>query len=350
MREISRVRIFCLGMVAASLSACAQPYDAKPNFFEDGYAESVQRSQPGVAANGRPVVTVAKGDTLYSIARRNDSSVQQLASVNKLKSPYALAVGQRIVLPGKVTAEATAPRERVNERVHVVRRSETLYRIAVNNNTSVATLSALNGISAPYALAVGQQVKLPATGAHSSEIQTATGAIAPPPGQVNRTSTNTARRVAPPPKSKKVATARPSNERRLPLSAPPRRSSNSKFIWPVEGRVISRFGGKATGLRNDGINIKTDAGAPVRAANAGIVTYAGNELRGYGNLLLVKHDDGYITAYAHNSELLVKKGARVNKGQVIASVGQTGSVTEPQLHFEIRRGAKAINPEKYLGK
>ncbi len=99
-----------------------------------------------------------------------------------------------------------------------------------------------------------------------------------------------------------------------------------------------------------GINIKTDAGAPVRAASEGIVTYAGNELRGYGNLLLVKHPDGYITAYAHNSELLVKKGAKVHKGQVIAAVGETGSVTEPQLHFEIRKGSKAMNPEKYLGK
>ena len=343
MRVLGRVRIFCLGMVAASLSACAQPYDSKPNFFHDGYAESSQRARASVDATGRPVVFVRKGDTLYGIARQHNSSIGELARINRLNRPYSLAVGQRLVLPGQA-APAPAAAAKPTSRVHLVRRNETLYRISVHNGTTVAALAELNGIRAPYELAVGQRIRLP-----GDTVQTATGAIAPPPGQSRRAAVPSSRKSATA-KTETALLAPPKRASHRPMSAPPRYSSNSKFIWPVEGRVISRFGGKATGLRNDGINIKTDAGAPVRAASAGIVTYAGNELRGYGNLLLVKHAGGYITAYAHNSELLVEKGAKVNKGQVIASVGQTGNVTEPQLHFEIRHGSKAINPEKYLGK
>ncbi len=341
MRVLSRVRIFCLGMVAVALSACAQSPGSKPFFFQDGYSESSARARASNNTGGDAVI-VNKGDTLYSIARRTGTSVKHLASANRLRRPYTLEVGQRLVVPARQTAMA-APPPPAAQKIHVVRRDETLYRISVNNGTSVATLASLNGIRPPYDLAVGQQIRLPGQRGTS----TATGAIAPPPGHLRSKppETKSVRRQ----ETRQAALSEPPRTRRSTLRAPPR-TTNSRFIWPVEGRVISRFGGKATGLRNDGINIKTDEGAPVRAANSGIVTYAGNELRGYGNLLLLKHSDGYITAYAHNSELLVEKGARVNKGQVIASVGRTGNVNEPQLHFEIRRGSKAIDPEKYLGK
>jgi len=101
-------------------------------------------------------------------------------------------------------------------------------------------------------------------------------------------------------------------------------------------------------LQNDGINILARKGTPVRAAQNGVVAYAGNELRGFGNLLLVKHEGGWITAYAHNSELLVRTGQKVRRGQMISRVGSTGSVDKPQLHFELRRGNQAVNPERYL--
>jgi hypothetical protein len=120
------------------------------------------------------------------------------------------------------------------------------------------------------------------------------------------------------------------------------------FYWPVKGSVISKFGPKKGGLYNDGINISAKAGAPIKAADGGEVVYAGNELRGYGNMLLIKHNNGYLTAYAHMDDFLVKKGDIITKGQVIAHVGQTGHVTSPQLHFSIRQGRKAIDPEKYL--
>lgn len=123
----------------------------------------------------------------------------------------------------------------------------------------------------------------------------------------------------------------------------------ASFAWPVRGRVISGFGSRANGQRNDGINIAADAGAPVRAAADGTVTYAGSELKGYGNLVLIRHPQGYVTAYAHNSRLAVEKGDKVRRGDVIAYVGATGGVDSPQLHFEIRKGVKPVDPKRYLG-
>lgn len=117
----------------------------------------------------------------------------------------------------------------------------------------------------------------------------------------------------------------------------------------MQGRVIGSFGLSQAGKRNDGVNIAAPVGTPVRAAADGEVVYRGSELEGYGNLLLIKHEDGFVTAYAHNDAMLVKKGDRVRKGQVIAKVGQTGSASEPQLHFEIRQNLKAIDPVALMG-
>lgn len=121
-----------------------------------------------------------------------------------------------------------------------------------------------------------------------------------------------------------------------------------KFLWPVNGRVISPFGQTVGGGRNDGINISAKVGTPVHAADAGTVTYVGNELRGYGNLVLIQHDNGYVTAYAHAERIDVQRGDRVARGQVIGSTGETGDVTEPQLHFELRLGTRPVDPAPYL--
>jgi murein DD-endopeptidase MepM/ murein hydrolase activator NlpD len=121
-----------------------------------------------------------------------------------------------------------------------------------------------------------------------------------------------------------------------------------QFRWPVRGRVISGFGPIPNGQQNDGINLAVPEGTQVRAAEDGVVAYSGNELKGYGNLVLVRHSDGYVTAYAHASELMVKRGDNVKRGQVIAKSGATGSVNAPQLHFEIRKGSSPVDPTKYL--
>lgn len=123
-------------------------------------------------------------------------------------------------------------------------------------------------------------------------------------------------------------------------------SVSGDFRWPARGRVIAGFGANGG---NEGINIAVPEGTPVKATEAGTVTYAGSEVKGYGNLVLIKHENGYVSAYAHNGSLNVKRGEQVKRGHVIATSGQTGNVTSPQLHFEIRKGAQPVDPMKYLG-
>jgi murein DD-endopeptidase MepM/ murein hydrolase activator NlpD len=123
-------------------------------------------------------------------------------------------------------------------------------------------------------------------------------------------------------------------------------SVSGDFRWPARGRVIAGFGANGG---NEGINIAVPEGTPVKATEAGTVTYAGSEVKGYGNLVLIKHENGYVSAYAHNGSLSVKRGEQVKRGQVIATSGQSGNVTSPQLHFEIRKGAQPVDPLKYLG-
>ena len=134
--------------------------------------------------------------------------------------------------------------------------------------------------------------------------------------------------------------------RPAPAPAPPPPAGG--FIWPAEGRVLSSFGSKEGGLHNDGINIAVPEGTPVRAAQSGVVAYVGNELKGYGNLVLVRHADGWMTAYAHNGKILAKRGDKVVKGQTIALSGQSGSVSTPQIHFEVRKGTKPVDPKRIV--
>ncbi len=129
----------------------------------------------------------------------------------------------------------------------------------------------------------------------------------------------------------------------------PAAHGNGKFLWPVNGKIILPFGAMGGGQKNDGINIAAPLGTPVHAADTGVVVYAGNELRGFGNLLLIRHDNGWVSAYAHCDALLVKRGDTVKRGQVIARVGQSGSANAPQLHFELRKGAEAVDPIAQLG-
>lgn len=152
-------------------------------------------------------------------------------------------------------------------------------------------------------------------------------------------------------KPKQLAAIEPSKpvpDSPVPGSQPDDFTATNKFIWPVTGRVISSFGERNGGYANDGINIEVAEGTPVKASDHGVVIYSGNELAGFGNLLLVKHSNGFVTAYAHNSRLLVKKGSKVRQGQVIAHAGKSGDVSKPQVHFEIRRGDKPVDPKRYI--
>jgi murein DD-endopeptidase MepM/ murein hydrolase activator NlpD len=148
------------------------------------------------------------------------------------------------------------------------------------------------------------------------------------------------------PESQQAAVVTPSDE--TPAPTPIKADATPTFRWPVKGRVIAGFGPKPNGQQNDGINLAVPEGTPVKAAEDGVVAYAGNELKGYGNLVLIRHSNGYVTAYAHAKELLVKRGDSVKRGQVIANSGQTGNVDTPQLHFEVRKGPAPLDPMPLL--
>ncbi|MCE2510924.1 MAG: M23 family metallopeptidase [Alphaproteobacteria bacterium] len=246
-------------------------------------------------------VTVRKGDTVYGIARRHGADIRSLIDANGLKPPYLLRVGQRLNLPG--------------QRTYRVVKGDTVYGISRKFGVDMRDLVQGNGMRSPYRITVGQTLYLPANG----RLERAATA-----SKVPRRSL-AASKVAPP---------------------PPRGERN--FLIPVKGKVLSAFGPKADGLHNDGINIAAPSGTPVRAAENGVVVYVGRELRSFGNLLLIKHADGWMSAYGHMDKPLVKRGDIVKRGDPVAKVGKTGNVTTPQLHFELRRGSRAIDPTRYL--
>lgn len=274
-------------------------------------------------------VEVQKGDTLYSLSRKYEVPLRSLIEANNLAAPYTLNVGQTLKLPVKKT--------------YTVAKGDTLYSISRKYDVDITSLSKLNGLKEPYAINVGQKLALPdsvdvaQTDRYGGKSSYSYTKITPEKQSVN---------VA---KTEKPASV--SNTKTIAKSTPREKVSTyrkSKFIWPVNGSVVSNFGVVGKGRRNDGINIKAAMGTNVKAADKGVVAYAGNELKGFGNLVLIKHSDGYITAYAHNDRLYVKKGQTVLRGEKIATVGNTGSVNTPQLHFEVRAGKKAVNPRTYL--
>ena len=207
----------------------------------------------------------------------------------------------------------------------------------------------MNKISSPFVLSVGQKIKVPKLNnvktVSASEIKTEK--ITPAKNTTeNKTTTKTA-------DTKTVA----KNTEKQKISSNPKQQlpkvvarSSSKFSWPLRGKILSAYGAKNNGLFNDGINISAPLGAAVKAAENGVVAYAGNEVKGMGNLIIIQHSDGWMTIYAHLDSMSVKRGARVGVGTQIGRVGKTGKVDQPQLHFEIRKGTKAYNPTQYLKK
>ena len=252
-------------------------------------------------------VVVEKGDSLYRISRRHNVPLRDLITLNRIPAPYRIYPGQRIRLP--------------KARVHVVGRGDTLAGVAQRYGLGMRQLARANRVEPPYRLRAGQRLRLPDRAARAKP-----------------------RRGAKP-APRRTASKRP---RSVSLGTPPPRSA-ARFLWPVRGPVSIGFGPRGGGLHNDGINILVRRGTEVRAAENGIVAYSGNEIRGFGNLILVKHSGGWMSAYAHNQVLLVRAGQTVRRGQTISRVGSSGSVSRPQLHFELRRGRRVVDPLRYLG-
>jgi murein DD-endopeptidase MepM/ murein hydrolase activator NlpD len=298
-----------------------------------------RRANNNTSFVGASAVKVGRGDTVFALSRRHKVPMQAIIEANNLKAPFVLRIGQRIVLP--------------RGRTHIVQKGDTLSEIADRYSVDTYQVAQINGLRPPFVIHIGQPLTLPGSG--TSGVKTVS--VSPNSTLTSRSkkAVKSAPQPAPawssPPKPASTVTANKSASIPKPVRVPtPPAKSGSGFIWPVKGKVISNFGAKPKGLKNDGVNIRAKRGTPVFAAENGVVAYAGNELRGFGNLLLIKHSGGWITAYAHNERLLVKRGQRLKRGQKIATVGSSGNVTSPQLHFEIRKGKTPRDPRRYLGK
>ena len=248
---------------------------------------------------------VKKGDNLFSISRRFNISIQELIKVNKIQEPYKIFPNQSIFIP---------PNKK-----HIVVKGETLYSISRYYETSVFTLAKYNNIKNVNNIKVGKKLIIPKRSVKIKKIKN------------KKWDSNF--------KKKKI------ENRKIVIQ---KDKQTSKFIWPVKGKLISKYGKSKEGFYNDGINIDSKKGTKVMSSQAGKVIYCGNEIPGYGNLILIKHSKNWITAYAHLNEVFTEKGKKVIKGEIIGSVGNTGNVRSPQLHFEIRKGKESVNPLKLL--
>ncbi len=302
------------------------------------------------AWNGGSAVTVGYGETIDTIARKHNVPAAALMQTNGIRDANQIRPGQRLVIPHYVsnapqTAVARVPAAAGN--VHVVQAGETLMSIARRNGVPLAALARANHIQSTAKLSIGDRLTIPAGG--HPVVAAAHPAPAPAP-QVAQPRTVPATKVASvaPVQSAHIAKEEPHATDTVVKTAEPN-GAMPAFRWPVRGRVIAGFGAKSNGTPNDGINLAVPEGTPVKAADDGVVAYAGNELKGYGNLVLIRHSNGYVSAYAHASELMVKRGDTIKRGQVIAHAGQTGNVTSPQLHFEIRKGSTPVDPTQFLG-
>jgi murein DD-endopeptidase MepM/ murein hydrolase activator NlpD len=276
-------------------------------------------------------VTMALPQSFDGVSKLAESGAPRLSQT------YEPTQSASVIAPANaVTDTASAG----NSAVHVVVPGDTLRKISGLYSKPIGEIVKANNIAITTRLNVGDRIIIPgvkssaANRIHQSVAQTSPAAPVP-----QATEATPSASVFTPTSAVTGAEA---------SKAVGESSSLPKFRWPTNGRVISAFGPMTNGQQNDGINIAVSENTPVKAAEDGTVAYAGNELKGYGNLILVRHPNGYVTAYAHAKELLVKQGDQVKRGQIIARSGRSGSVNTPQLHFEIRKGSTPVDPTKLL--
>lgn len=331
------------------------------------------------------VYVVKPGDTLYGLSRQYQVDTAELVRLNNLQQPYTLKAGQTLRLPGQspVPASTTAiasaapvakppgmPAPGRKPEAPPAASSMPAER-AQRPTVEVATLPpppssapVTTGPTRPVVIAPPATASGSAPGRKGVEAET----LAPPSAAAQAQAAPAAvavapdRRPAPPPASTNppsasapVAEPPPTQVAAAPPPAPPREETvparaGNRFLWPVRGTILSGFGEKPGGLRNDGINIGAPRGTAVAAAENGVVAYAGNQLKSFGNLVLIRHDGGWVTVYAHLDAIGVEQGQRVTRGQGIGTVGQTGNVRSPQLHFAVRKGEQVLNPVDQLEK
>jgi murein DD-endopeptidase MepM/ murein hydrolase activator NlpD len=331
---------------------------------------SVAAAQPP----GGTKIIVGTSDTLDVLAKRYHVTPQAILVANGYKGPRALSPGQQLIIPHPgATAAAPAPlmapvaaapapaakpvaAMAAPSSMHFVNHGDTLASIARKNHITSAELARANGLDPSAKLKLGTRLTVPGARTAAVAAPAAPVMAAPVAGTLQPVA------AAPAPATKMAAVAAPVQSARLaqatanveekPAEAPAKAAEATgalpTFRWPVRGKVVTSYGAKTNGKSNDGINLAVPEGTPIKAAEDGVVAYSGNELKGYGNLVLVRHSNGYVTAYAHASELMVKRGDTIKRGQVIAKSGQSGEVASPQLHFEIRKGSSPVDPLQFL--
>ena len=318
------------------------------------------KSSGGWTWDGGAPVTVGYGETVEQIARKYGVPASAILQTNGISDASMVKPGQRLVIPRYVSSSAPVPQApavqapaaqaraqaQPSETVHVVGAGESLIGIARQHGVTLIALAKANNIEPNARVSTGDRLIVP--GSHAAAPRQAQ--YTTPAPQVSQVRTIPIDNVASvPAQNARVATTQAPEKTENVVAAAEPAGGVPSFRWPVKGRVIAGFGPKSGGAQNDGINLAVPEGTPIKAADDGVVAYAGNELKGYGNLVLIRHSNGFVSAYAHASELMVKRGDTIKRGQVIAHAGQTGNVTSPQLHFEIRKGSTPVDPTQYLG-
>ncbi|MGY3945120.1 LysM peptidoglycan-binding domain-containing protein [Aeromonas tecta] len=333
-------------LLACSSSKTAAPVQSLGN---DPVASTIPARQgmtkPVIAGGG---YTVVKGDTLYSIAFRSGMDVASLVSLNGISPPYNIYPGQQLRLDGSSSGVVASTSSTVSRGsgTYEVRRGDTLSSIGRQFNVSNQTLAQRNNLQAPYGLHVGQVLSVPSSGATGGGQVVAATAIASNSGP-KPMATAPAGTTTPFIAQKSIAPASSTAYAQVKEQKSSNSQSKLSWHWPTQGRIVEGFSVAEQG--NKGIDISGQKGQPIYAASGGKVVYAGSALRGYGKLIILKHDDDYLSAYAHNDELRVKEGDSVKGGTVIANMGSTDA-PDVRLHFEIRYRGKSINPMSYLPK
>lgn len=356
---------------------------------------------PAVATTAQKgeLIEVAPGETLYGLSKRHRVSLTELMQVNGMTNA-SLKPGQKLYLPARaqpVAANAAAPKLVLPattlppptpamlakyQSTYTVKAGDSLYGISRAYRVPYTELQQANAITDVRKVKPGAIIKVPGTAPAAAETlaqqstppvaappvaapprltQAAPAALASPPAQpsiINAPKkvaalTGSVTDASPAPAAPLASAAPAAKADKVAVAVPQatRQAGDSvKLRWPAQGKVISGFGGRPDGTHNDGINMSVPLGTDVHAAESGVVAYAGSELKGYGNLVLVRHDNGWVTAYAHNDELMVKRGDKISRGQVIAKAGKTGTVDQPQVHFELRQGSKPVDPTPFMEK
>ena len=312
--RVKPITLIGVGICLLSLVGCSLPKKQAEPVKKSVSVVTAPQREPILAIPPDGMITVGEGETLYTIAARYQVNPRAIVEDNEIGPPYIVTAGQRLKLRP--------------QRFHIVFPGDSTESIAQRYGVSEEQIAVANGLELPLSLVIGQLLILPAEpyfviSGDAAASDMAASTLAAPAGSTE---------VAQAPKRKRFV-------------AP---QAGGAFMWPVEGEVLAEFGPAARGIHNDGINIGAPAGAEIVASAKGTVAFIGKEIKSFGTLVLVKHKDGVITAYAHLDEVLVAEGDNVGMGQKIGTVGQTGKVDRPQLHFEIRKARRPIDPRTLI--